>query len=84
MFLNWAKLSVQFHSNSVYTATKQDKTKSAWPVGQCLKGKFPEICMVEENVFQYFSDLNQLMLLMQKFKCGKLYPLIYLRIYQQK
>lgn len=84
MFLNGAKLAIQFYSSSAYTATKQDKTKWALPIGQCLKGKFPEICMVEENVFQYFSDLNHLMLLVQKFKYGKLCPLIYVRIYQQK
>lgn len=79
MFLNGAKLAVQFHSDllCVYT-TKQNQ--------QCLyghlgKGSFPTYGWWKK---MYFSDLNQVMVLVQKFKYGKLYPLIYLRIYQQE
>ena len=35
----------------------------------------------EEDVSWYFTDLTQIMLSVQKFNYGKLYPLIYLRIY---
>lgn len=83
MCLNGAKPAVQFYLlNSVNTATKQNNMSTAHMT--MFEGKFLEICMVEENIFQSFSDLDQLVLLVQRFKYGKLYPLIYLRIYQQE
>lgn len=78
MFLNAAKTAKLFFFFLNILCVYIAKEKEHCLHGNFLKGSIPKICIVEENVLQYFTDFTQIM---QKFKYGKLYPLIYLRIY---
>ena len=78
MFLKAAKTAKLFFFFFKYTLCLYCKGERALLTWKFLKGKYPKNMYSEENVLQYFTDFTQIM---QKFKYGKLYPLIYLRIY---